>query len=111
MRKPISAHEFHYHVLLWFRLFNLHREQESPQGSWSHAPDPKGKAHHQGNQRHPRGQNLAKLSPALAPQELCLSSHEQLPSLERVFSPLHFMDCLSVKGEPLSIATRELLPL
>jgi hypothetical protein len=48
MRKPISAHEFHYHVLLWSRLFNLHREQESPQGLWSRAPNPEGKAHHQG---------------------------------------------------------------
>ena len=110
MRKPISAHEFLLPCTCFGFASLTNTGNKSPPKLVKPRSGLKREAHHQGNQHPLRGQSLAKLSPAPAPQEFFPPSHEHLPSLERVFSS-HSMDCLCVKGGPSSTATREPLPL
>ena len=90
MRRPISAHEFYYHVCCFGLASLTYTGNKSPSKLVKPRSDLKRKARHQGNQHPPRGQALAKLSPVLTPQEYSPLLHEYTSSLERVFLSLTF---------------------
>ena len=111
MRKPISAHEF----LLPCTCFGFASLTNTGNKSAPKLVKPssglKRKAHHQGNRCPLRGQSLTKLSLALALLRSVFSLSRAPVAPRAVFSLSHSMDCLCVKGEPSSTATREPLPL
>ena len=72
MRKPISALEFLLPCTCFGFASLTNTGNKSPPKLVKPRSGLKREAHHQGNQRPLRGQSLAKLSPALAPQEFFL---------------------------------------
>ena len=111
MRKPISAHEFLLPCTCFGFASLTNTGNKSPPQAREATLRPQEGSAPSGKPTPSTRPKSRKAKSSARASEVFPLSHEHLPSLKRVFSPSHSMDCLCIKGGPSSTATREPLPL